>query len=236
MQAEILRLESVVKHGVGGAKTSAINLIYSLLLKKHKINFYSYIFINQVGEDLNEFVMTEEKNVYINIRYPTYEDYELKTVAERDIIRLEVIHNALLRLAEADKRIEETTLNEIKKEIIDKSFCFELEYKNWPNKKYEGLNARVIIEPKEDWFDFYLLIERNGTKICKVHIYRGRPSLHYAESFFFYGTWKISNEFVIEGKIKEVEIHIIVDKCSVSYINLTAYEKAPHFERMKVLN
>lgn len=233
MKTEIIRLESVVKHGIGGSKTAAINLIYSILLQKHKLDFYSFIFINQIGNDLEEFVLKQGKEVYINIRYPVYENYEFKSVAERNIIRLDIIHISLLKLAAKDSRIEIRKLNTIQQEILQKDFYFYFEYKIWHNKKRPNLDARIIIHPKEDSFDFYVLIEENKTEKCRLLIYKGMPSDSYFEDLFFYGKWKDSNELIISGKNNEMEIHVTVDSCLVEYVNLTSYNNAPFFEMMK---
>jgi hypothetical protein len=73
VKTNIFRLISVVKHGVGGSGAGMLDLIFSFLLQEFELDIYSYITINQIGDDLNEFVMKEGKNVHINIRYPVFE-------------------------------------------------------------------------------------------------------------------------------------------------------------------
>lgn len=233
MKIEILRLISVVEHGVDGAETGAINLIYSFLLQKYKLDFYSYIRINQIGEDLQEFVMKEGNKIHINIRYPASEDYELKTVPERDLIRLDIIHKALLRLAANDSRIQVKELDNIKNEILQNRFLFDIQYKEWRYKKDEKINAKIVIRPYEDRFDFFVLIEEGKKQICRLLIYQGKTTDFYIDDLFFYGKWKSINEFIITGKNKEVEIHVYIQDKKVKYLNLTSYEKAPFFEMMR---
>jgi hypothetical protein len=234
MEVEILRLISVVEHGVGGPETGAINLIYSFLLRKYKLDFYSYIRINQIGEDLQEFVMKEGgKKIHINIRYPASEDYELKTVTERDLIRLDIIHKALLRLSANDSRIQVEKLENIKNEILQNEFLFDIQYKEWKYKKDEKLSAKIIIRAYEDRFDFFVLIEEDKKEKYRLLIYQGKTTDFYIDALFFYGKWKNINEFMITGKNKEVEIHIYIQESKMQYVNLTGYEKAPFFEMMK---
>jgi hypothetical protein len=77
------------------------------------------------------------------------------------------------------------------------------------------------------------LIKQDEKDKCRLLIYKGKPSDYYIADLFFYGKWKDTNEFIITGKLKEMEIHITIDSCSVEYINLTSYPKAPFFEMMK---
>lgn len=233
MKTEILRLISVVKQGVGGSQAGAINLIYTYLLQKYKIDAYNYISINQIGDDLEEFVRKEGKKVYINIRYPTDGNYKLKTVIERNIIRLDIIDQSLQRLAATDPRILKEKLDEIKKEILQREFIIDVPYKEWKYKKGERLNAKIIIRPYEENFDIFLLIEEDKKEKCSLLIYKGKPTDYYFEALFFFGKWKNAEELIITGKNNEVEIHIDINKCKVQYVNLTAYEKAPFFEMMR---
>jgi hypothetical protein len=233
MSIEILRLGSIVKHGVGGAEASAINFVYSSLLKKAGLDYYSFIFINQVDEELEEFVKIEKREVYINIRYPTNEDFELKTEIERNIIRLEIIHTALLRLAQKNSKISVLKLNEIKAEFFKQNFLFQLEYSEWINKSYANLRAKLFVVPNEKWFDFYIAISEDKREICKTLIYTGRPSDYYIDSLFSNGKWKGKNELIVSGKEKVVEIHVKIDVCEVILVNLTKYDKPPLFEMMK---
>jgi hypothetical protein len=119
MQTEI-RLGSVVLHGVGGPEAGAIDYIYIYLLQEFKQCFYSRIGINQVGDDLTEFVMKEPGNkIHVNIRYPVYEDFETKSKEEKNLIRLDVIHTSLLRVAEYDGKFDVNKLEAIKQKILD---------------------------------------------------------------------------------------------------------------------
>lgn len=233
MKTHILRLGSVVPHGVGGPEAGTMDLIYTFLLQEFELDIYSYIHINQVGDDLNEFVMKEGKKIYINIRYPVYEDFERKSVTEKNSIRLDIIHTALLRLAAEDKKMKATKLEALKNKILEQNFSFHIVYKNHVNKKNKNLIAKVIIHPEEDRFNFYALIEENEREKCRLLIYSGKTTDYYIDALFFYGKWKNINEFIITGKRKEIEIHISIDKCSVEYVNLTSYGKAPFFEMMR---
>src|SRR5690349_2971999 len=104
MKTKPFFLNSVVPHGVGSSReTEVIELIYAFLLKKYKADIYSFS-INQIGQDLEEFILKEPGNrIHINLRYPAHPDFENKTAQERNLIRLEVIYTALLKIAEVYK-------------------------------------------------------------------------------------------------------------------------------------
>ena len=102
MKLHIFRLNSIAPGGVGGPEAGALDLIYSLLLQKFDSHVYSHIFINQIGDDLDEGIFRNGKEIAINIKYPV-ENFDEKFVKEKNIIRLEIIHMALLRIAEKEK-------------------------------------------------------------------------------------------------------------------------------------
>ena len=130
------KLNSIVRHGVSGPESGAISLIYTFLLTEFEQNIYRYISVNQVGEDLREFVMKEQtKNIYVNIRYPVYEDFETKSLQEKNLIRLDLIHTSLRRIAEYDGKFDIKKLEVIKQKILDVNFSFEFTCKLYPYKK-----------------------------------------------------------------------------------------------------
>jgi hypothetical protein len=233
MKTEI-RLGSVVPHGVGGPEAAAMDLTYICLLHEFGQDIYRRIGINQIGEDLNEFVMKEPGNkIHVNIRYPAYKDFESKSAEEKNKIRLDVIHAALLRVAEYDKKLNIYQLEAIRKKILDNNFSFEFVFKSHVNKKNENLVAKITVHPEMDRFNYYAIIEENEKIKCRVHLYNGRTGVFFGEEFFFYGKWKGENEFIIWGKKKEVEIRILVDECRIDLVNLTRYANPPYFTVMR---
>lgn len=232
MKTEI-RLGSVVAHGVGGPEAAAIDLIYICLLHEFGQNIYRRIGINQIGEDLNEFVIKESGNkIHVNIRYPAYEDFEARSIQEKNEIRLDVVHAALLKVAEYDKKLDIHQLEAIRRKILDNNFHFEFVCKSYV-KKNENTLIKVVVHPEIDRFNYYAIIEEHGKIRCKIHLYSGRTATFFGEGFFFYGKWKGENEFIIGGKRKEVEIHILVDECRADFVNLTRYPNPPYFTMMR---
>jgi hypothetical protein len=229
-----LRLNSVVPNGVGsGSESLALDLIYEFLLHEFGQDIYRYISINQIGSELNEFVMKDPGNkIHVNIRYPVDEDFELKSVDEKNEIRLDVVHSALIRIAEYDKKLDISQLEAIRKKIIASKFSFDFVCKSYLNKSAPGLVGMIIVQPTVEKFDYYVLIEEEKKVKCKLLIYNGRPGVHYSD-FFFYGKWKGKNELIIWGKSKEVEIHILVDECRTDFVNLTRYPNPPYFTVMR---
>jgi hypothetical protein len=227
-------LNSVVPHGVSGPEAGAIEVIYHFLLPKFKQNVYQCISINQIGDELNEFISREPGNkIHINIKYPAYEDFEKKSVAEKNRIRLDLVHTSLIRIAEYDNKLDKTILEEIKKEILSKDFSFDFVCKTFINRKNRSLIAKIVVRP--DMFEFihYVVIEEYGIEKCKILIYRGMTSSFYFNYFFKNGSWKSENELIISGNRNEIEIRVIIDECKVDFKNLTTYPKPPFFELMK---
>lgn len=229
-----LRLNSVVPHGVGsGSESLALDLIYAFLLHEFGQDVYRYISINQIGSDLNEFVMKEPgKKIHVNIRYPAHQDFEIKNIDEKNRIRLDVVHAALLRIADFDKKLAVEQLEAIRKKILANNFSFDFVCTSHVNKKASNLTAMIIVHPATDRFDYYVLVQEDKKVKCKLHIYRGRPGLLFTE-FFFYGKWKGKSELIIWGKEKEVEIHILIDECKADFVNLTRYPNPPYFTMMR---
>jgi len=228
-----IRLGSVVPHGVGGPQAGAIDLIYYFLLNEHSQNPHSYIFINQIGDDLDEVIIKKGKEIYINIRYPAPDDFESKNEDEQNRIRLDVIHLALLRIAAKEKKLNIQILETLKNRILENNFSFYFVFKTFINKKNNDLIAKLVIHPNPDAFEYFIHIEEQGKLKCKLPIYNGFTNIIYVADLFWFGKWKNDNDFVLTGKKKEIEIHIKVDSCKVKYVNLTAYEKAPRFEMFR---
>jgi len=229
-----LRLGSVVAHGVGGPEAGAINLIYTCLLTEFNQGHYRYIGINQIGEELDEFVLKEPGNkIHVNIRYPAHEDFESKSADEKNRIRLDIIHKALVQIAEYDKKLNIEKLEAIRRKIIDNNFCFEFECKSFKNKKKPGHTVSVVVCPEMTMFNYYIIIKEDERIMCKLWIYSGLTDIICFSDFFSKGQWKSENELIITGKLNEVEINILVNECKVEFKNLTLYNKPPYFEMMK---
>lgn len=230
-----LRLNSLVLHGVGsGPESGAIDLIYGFLLTEFEQDTYKYITINQIGSDLKEFVMKEAGNkIHINIRYPTHKDFDTKSITEKNLIRLDVIHTALLRVANQYGKLEIQKLEGIKEKIISNNFSFDFVCKVYNYKKSQNLLTKIIVHPEIDKFNYYCLIEENEEVKCKVRIYRGLTNLYYYQDLFSDVKWKSEDEIVITGKAKQVEISVLINECTAAFKNLTQYEKAPYFEMMR---
>lgn len=229
-----LRLGSIVPHGVGGPEAGQIDLIYAFLLHRYNQDIYRYMGINQIGEDLNEIVMKSPGNkIHVNIRYPAYDDFEQRSEEDQNSIRLNVVHSALIRIAEYDKKLDVSKLEEIRTEIIKNNFKLDLVYKEHVFKKDPSLVAKLIIKPNMREFRFYVLIEKSNIKKCELLIYRGGTNNFYIKALFSKGQWKSKDLFIVSGKSSESEFHIYIDRCEVELINKTNYPKPPFFEMMK---
>ena len=235
MKKNLLRLGSVVENGLAGVNPGWLSLIYTYLLQGFNLDIYRYIGINQIGTELDEFVMIEKKkDVHINIRYPDNPGTVSINRLEKNTLCLDIIHMALLRLAEYDKRIDIKKLDAIRNMIIEKDFSFDLIYKSCINEKNKDLIAKVIIHPTEDSFDYYVQVNEREKIKCKALIYKGKLTDFYIDDLFYYGKWKGLNEFIIKGKRSEMEYHIDVDNCNIELINISDNkDKAPIFNLFK---
>jgi hypothetical protein len=229
-----IRLNSVVSNGVGsGPESGAIDLIYYFLLQEFNQNAYSYISINQIGDDLNEIILKDGKKIYINIRYPAYSDFDNKSMPEKNGIRLDVIHTALLRIAEYEKKLDIEKLDAIRNKIIENNFSFDFLCKEFINKKNKDLLIRVIVHPEMNEFNYYALVVKGNEVKHRIPIYTGLTVTSYFNSFFKTGKWGEDDVFVLSGKANEVETRISINTGRIEHVNLTRYEKPPLFEMMR---
>ena len=217
------------------ASSGGINLIYTFLLQEYNIDFYRYITIHHLSDDIGqEFIMKDRAgSLDISIRFPVDgQDPALDTLRGRNLVRLEMIHIALMRWADDDPRVDKDKLESMRRLIIERDFAFDILYKSFSSKVDDRLSASVVIKPGENFYDIYVVIEKDGVEICKSLIYCGRTS-NYLDGFFSSGKWKKSKEFILFGKRREVEIHLSIDECRVSYVNLTRYPNPPFFTGMR---
>jgi hypothetical protein len=233
IKKEILRLGSVVKHGVGGIGAGHIDIIYSYLLLQHKLDFYDYIHVNQVNDELEEFVMKDGRKIYVNIRYPAYENFERRTEIERAYIRVDVVHQALLMIAKKDERFSEEIINKIRTDIIEHNYSYDFVLHEWISNYDKDLSVKLVVNPRENQFDFYAVIYYAAQQKCKTHLYDGKCTSFYFNDLFNRGKWINKDEFVLSGSAKQVNIHILANECKVKFVNLTEGEYSPLFEMMR---
>lgn len=234
MKGHLLRLQSSIINGFGGPDVGSINLMYSVLLEEYGLDYYSQIDIHQIGDDLNEFIEIKGKKVWININYEGIEDFENRSFVEKNKVRLNLIDKAMNQLAEKDKRTDKQLIDNIKKKIESLNYYFDITYKYWPFENQNNLISKLIIQPLEKSFDFYLVIVNNKNVICNKLIYSGITNDFYIDLLFRKGKWKNSNEFVLTGLQKEVQIILEINTCQVFIEYLTSYNNDNSiFEMMK---
>jgi hypothetical protein len=232
MKTEI-RLGSV-GNGVGDPEALMLDFIYMYLLHEFDQDIYSRIGINQIGSDLEEFVVKEPGNkIHVNLKYPFFEDYKLKSSLEKNLIGLDIIHNALIRVVEYDGKLDIKKILAIREKILEKNFSFEFIYKIHVNKNDPRLVGKVVVHPLIDQFIYSVLIEEGGIEKCRQVIFNGCPGYFYADKFFCFGKWMDETDFIISGKEKEVEIRVSIAECKFELINLTPYKNPPYFTLMK---
>ncbi|RXK81423.1 hypothetical protein [Filimonas effusa] len=232
MKTNIVRLGSVVLNGVGGPEAGAMDMIYTYLLQEYEQDFYSYISINQIGDDLQEFVRKDGKRVHINIRYPVVKSFEDRTPDELNLYRLEVMHEALMRIAQTDNKLSPEKLVLIKEKIIKQHFLFDFVYKSLVNKSLNTLMGAVVVRPLLDRFDFFITVTEDGTELCKVKFYSGHRTDYYMADLFSICKWNGLSEFIVSGKKKEMEVRVRFREGMIEFKNTSGFKSGPPFWEM----
>lgn len=229
-----LRLGSNVAHGIGGPECGAIELIYMYLLCEFEQDYYRRISINQIGDEADEIIIKEaNKSIHININCSVLNKFNNKSADQKNKIRLEVIHEALLRIANFDNKLNISKLEAIKNKILIHNFSFEFDYKLFTKKIKNNLFCKIVIKPLINKFVLSAVVEKNGDIICKTPIFEGLTTLFYFDCFFCFAKWKGDNEVIIYGKEKTVRTHLLIDSCTIDIVNLTVFENPPLYTLMK---
>lgn len=234
MSIKGFRLGSIVPDGFGGPEAGAIAFIYAQLL--HQAGQHKYaISINQIGLELDEFIHKGPgKKIHINIRYPVVNNFNNKSLEEKNRKRLDIIHDSMLRIAEEFSEYDVAKIEEIKKTILEKNFSFEFKVKSFQHPKNRDLVAKIVVKPQMLSFEYFAVIEQNGVETKRVAFYSGLTTFHYLTLFFQKAKWQGENQLILTGRENIVETHIRFDEDRIEYINLTPYPKPPLFELMKV--
>ncbi len=223
----------MVENGISSQEVICLEVIYRCLLHEFKQDVYSRIVINQIGDDLEEFVLKKGKGIHCNIWFPSRSSFPEWNDFEKNIELLDKIHCGLLAIAKYDNKLDENALNAIRKKIIDNKFSFEFVYKTFVKSKKSSLSVKLAVRPLINNFIYYCIIEEDNIVKSKIQIYNGLPCVYFGEFLFYYGKWQARNELVLTGIIKEVEIHVNVDDCQVEIINRTPYSNPPFFTAMR---
>jgi hypothetical protein len=230
----MLRLHSVISSGFG-KETGLISFLYSHLLNISRLDFCDLIIVNHIGLELEEKIFYDKGKIHINIRYPVDDAFLYKSAREKNVVFLDIIHNALLRLAIEDARMEPIKLEKIRQEILDKDFLFEVEYMVVPSETDKNLVAQILLHPHTDKFDFFARIVYKEQIKWEALIYEGGPSSYYFDDLFYNGKWKGDREFVVGGRRSEIEFHFNADDGRITLINTSEDKsKAPVFSLFRI--
>ncbi len=235
MKVDIFRLISVAPNGIGNKENGLLDLLYSYLLCENGLDYYKYIKVNQIGADqgIEEFVDIRKGFVHINIIFNTDLNFDKLNDITKNKLRLDIIHAGLLRLGDKDPKFSKITLEKIKKEILERDFNFELEGKIRKNRFDDITSFKLLINPQTKYFDYFFLIQKDGKNLCRIPIYRGKPSTYYLDSFFSTLTWNNESQLTVTGKEKQMKIILDTTSCKLTFQNLTKYPKPPLWEMMR---
>ncbi len=220
-----VQLGSLIPDGLGGARATSISIIYSFLLKEFKQTAYKQIWINQIGDDLEEKIIKKSKTeIFINIKYKPS-----KTSMSLD--RLNLIHESLLRIAEYEHRIDPDSLHRIRQKILDNKFVFKFICKDY-GFNTQGEKAMLLVEPNEDTFRYFIKVESKNL-VVELLIYLGRPEILYVPGLFGKCIWKKQGKLVLKGSEKDMEMWIDYVNKKIEVTNLTKYINPPYFQMMR---
>ena len=233
MKFDIFQLISHEAPGIGLPEGGCVSLVYGYLLQLFHCDVYRNVIVNQIGVGMNELVLKKGTYAHVNIQYTINGDFRRMSIDERNRIRLNIIHTAMLRLASEDSRIESSKLESIKETILENNFLFDIPYKSFENKKHPAWIIKVIVRPSEDVFRFFAILEKDSIRKCEILIYSGATTDYYFDYFFSSGKWNGELSFVLFGKKKEQEIHITLEHCKMNVVNLTSYPSPPFFTLLR---
>lgn len=209
MKIEVVRLGSLINESLDVINMYYINYIYSYYLQKFKLSHYPFIVINHIGEDFNEgvFPRTRYTNLGINIRYPVSENIDSLSESEKNNIRLNLMHEALLKLSAYDKRFSVEKLEEIKTAVIQSDFIVDIPYRIYVNKHNANITGTVIVNPKESEYLFYFVITDNGIETTRAFLESMSIQEFYGGRTHFHGAWQKDGSFFLVNSTSGEEFH-----------------------------
>ncbi|BAV07760.1 hypothetical protein SAMN05421788_103110 [Filimonas lacunae] len=200
MEIEFLRLNSLVDNSIGIPYSYYVGYIYTYYLQKLQLEYYSFIVINHIDDDLNEglFLDTGIKGeIGMNVRMPFQKPFDSLEEVERSIFRLNVIHEAMLKLANNDSRFSVEVLEQIKSEILRANFIVDIPYWVSSNKKKKEIIGAVIVNPKEREYTFYFVIAENGIEKQRTYLQSMEVNDFYIDTIHFDGAWQKNGSFFL---------------------------------------
>ena len=229
-----LNIKSTASYGMG-LHTKAIALIYEKLLEHNNQNFYSHIGIVQVESIWQEVLFTQRKEIYINLYYPYYNDFEEKSATDKNLMILDFVHQCLVKIAAFENRLNKEKLLLIKQNILDKKFLYELLVKHNLRKTSKGIiEAEITVVPEIYFFNLFFTVKRNNKKIWRVNFFQSNTSI-WLKEFFSKGTWISGTEIIYRNKNGEIEFQFAVakkeimvfekQKDSINQYNLYVYDR-----------
>ncbi|MBN9297991.1 MAG: hypothetical protein J0I41_13340 [Filimonas sp.] len=199
MKKNYFRLGSTVPGGLGGPQTIAFDTLYAYMLSEVSQAFYRCIFIVQIDKSLDELVhfRKHDNEAHVNLIYPVDPFVDEKSEFERNVIRLDFVHMGMLRLAAMDDRIKIDKLEEVKNYLIENEFIVDVLYKKIVNKKDKTIIGRVVFNPSEKVFSFFLIIENFNKERKRYPIGEVLTTEYTEERPYYDGQWISDQEIFL---------------------------------------
>lgn len=233
MRFDVVRLTSTAEKGIGNAGNAMLDIIYSMLIQQKGLDYYWHVKINQISDPQLEGFFVESRKVHVNVLFDTPENFHNLADVDQNKIRLEIIHQGMMKLSEIDKRFKPGLLEEIRNGILDRNFKFKIVQLDAINPVNPSIWAGLQIEPNSSFFDFYLVVKEHDQQKIGQLIFRGRPSDYYIDQLFAKCEWLNVHEFIITGAEKQMNIRFECKQSKLTLENLTTFAKPPLWEMMK---
>lgn len=208
-----LFLHPAAPHEAGCTEAGALCLMYMSLLHEYGQDHYKQI---SIYEGMTESVVRTGKHVCVKLKY----DSERRDV-EKNRIRLEIIHAALLRVAVFENKLDLQVLDRIRQRILESEFMLEIVYRK--ERRKDGTVAKIVVHPEMEWFDYYVVVEERGVESFKLWIHSGEPDVEEMAALFATMEWKNNNELVIIRQSLEAEIRVFVKERRAAYKELMGF-------------
>ncbi|WP_423736318.1 hypothetical protein [Chitinophaga caseinilytica] len=184
-------------------------LKYWELFERDNMKVYSQIFINFNAEpgEQTSCAMLVNKQVIVSASFDVPEDYIEFDDVDKQALILEMIDDALHKLAVARGKLSVEWLDKIKAEILPYQFDFWIPVKRLQQKSgSKEWMASLVLHPKPGSYEVYLDIIRNNIPITRHLLYETIPDRKIAISLFGEGKWSADGILSLQSSIAEIKV------------------------------
>lgn len=228
MKRTQIKLNSICKDGIGhSVGAELLPTLYEFLLHKEGQDYYKSITVLQISDTEEERVgEIPTRNGFVRIIRDTL-GFDLLDINEKNIVRLGILHEGLLRLANDYKKIDIGTLQRIKEKVLKNNFEFEFIFKSAKSVQ-NNIVVDLSVAPGFESFKYYVTIRAHKEILCRQLIYVGLADFYYNK--FVFNKIVIKKEDVsIFDKDEHAEIKVNIKNCFIDVLNHSLYSNPPEY-------